>query len=381
VIAVIGGGLAGCLLAEALRCEMPEAPVSLFDAGRECASNIPAALVHGFPGRTFRRVEYVRDAMDTTVQAIADWTSAGATRSVETSILRPLFETRGADRLLRSWRAEEGLLRTHFGARHLKRPEIERLNLPSEGVDEALLYGPALVVQPKSILAFLRSELEKDANVQFIHGSVQSLKHSRQGWTLTSSKGTLLADRVVFALGTGLEAFFPFLPLLKEGGEVLHVTDEDLPPLPMVMSAGGHIAPHPCGGWSVGATYWRSEELPNRRDEAAIDEISRNLGGIFPDLRRIDNASVWRGVRAIYHVDRMPLVGPIPGTEALFSMSTFGSKGLLWMPTSARLLAQEIAQQTPRIPGFLRADRTPLSHWHGKQIAEPLIVNTLGCPL
>lgn len=142
----------------------------------------------------------------------------------------------------------------------------------------------------------------------------------------------------------------------------------NMPGIPDAIAAGPYIAPAPKGGLIAGATYERIEpdQLPSTSREASLENIQA-AKTLMPELDLTNEETKPRtGIRA-QTPDRMPIVGPLPDWEAygadydglragkqkiyaaaryqpnLWVLNGLGSRGLVTAPYCALLIASMIA--------------------------------------
>ena len=212
------------------------------------------------------------------------------------------------------------------------------------------------------------------ANAETVFGrEVSVLAREGEAWRLEDSQGAICtADIVIFANGGGVSAFRGGLPLTARRGQLTRVAATDASqPLRCVLAYGGTLTPARGGAHHVGATFdWvkdgRAGDAIDRTDD---DRNLMALKDVLPELASgFDSAGQsWAGVRWT-SPDHLPLVGPLPDTDAfkrdyaslhhgrhwvdyppattesgLFVMAGFGSHGLVLAPLAAELLACHIA--------------------------------------
>ena len=334
-ITIVGGGLAGLLLAQALLDAGVDALTLIHHQDPLQASDAPLAICHPFPGRSLAPHPLLRDAYNETRRSIANWRRFAPDLVQELSMLRPL---KGAnfDRLLRSydkhWRGQHDPWLTillNEESRHLK-------------------YGPCFAIALGALRARWLKNLE-DSGLTVVHGHCDAI--DAQAQTLTVNEASYAFDHLVLCNGRELSKWLPPAPLIYEGGELgtFAVTQ---PLTTLVSQAGLHVGPRSEQEVVVGATRWETE--PASPASSVLPELQERMREVLPV--RLQPVSAWRGVRAIYPVDRLPIAGEVPGHDHLSVLGAFGSKGLLWGPYAARQLAQRLAEGTP-IPPAIHIDR------------------------
>jgi tRNA 5-methylaminomethyl-2-thiouridine biosynthesis bifunctional protein len=110
----------------------------------------------------------------------------------------------------------------------------------------------------------------------------------------------------------------------------------------------------------VGATYEEGSTDTLAREEDHRANLGR-LRNLLPDFAAtVDPARVAgrAGIRTV-GPDRLPLVGAIPDNEGLFGLLGLGSRGLVYAPLCAELLASEIEGEPLPLERELAAGLTP----------------------
>ena len=179
------------------------------------------------------------------------------------------------------------------------------------------------------------------------------------------------APVVIIAAGADAAAFSQTqgLPLSAIRGQVTHLPADALPVLPHVVCGDGYVTRPVQGMCCVGATYDFDAD-PQMRHASHVENMTR-LAQILPQARvaegdqddadrayagRTYSGRTYAGRVAFRCAspDRLPLVGALPdGTAAiggsrlrdvprlpgLHGLLAYGSRGLIWAPLAAELLA------------------------------------------
>lgn len=129
-------------------------------------------------------------------------------------------------------------------------------------------------------------------------------------------------------------------------GEILTV-EADWPETHIRIGAGGWLIPIGQNRFRIGSTYeWNElDELPTDKGTTRISEIASKLGS--PDFKIIDHVA---GVRPILRRSQ-PLIGKNTGGDWVFN--ALGSKGTLYAPGMATMLADWICNGTQPDPEFI----------------------------
>jgi tRNA 5-methylaminomethyl-2-thiouridine biosynthesis bifunctional protein len=141
-------------------------------------------------------------------------------------------------------------------------------------------------------------------------------------------------------------------------GQVTYLPPSPARTLEVVVSGSGYVAPLPDGGHCVGATYHHDDGDGAVRADDHRDNLARAatmLPGFGAGLDPAE-ASGWTGFRATVP-DRLPIYGAT-SAPGLFTATGLGSRGLLWAPLGAELLAS-----------VLSGEPLPLARDHGGAIS------------
>ena len=349
-ILIVGGGIAGTCLARALvDGGLEPARLRVLDAGcPRRGSAAPATMLHAFPGRSLAVRGFQQAAFVESFALMRRWQERyGGAWWREGAMARPFTEDEQGQRLRTSWERWHGEypapLRSEVLSPREARARFEGLVVD----DDVVVYEPAAGVLIPEWLRVMSEALRADG-VTLEQGTW------RRG---QAPEGTT----VVLAMGTGLIPCFPGLDLRRKAGEVL-VLDPGGRELPVFINGAGHLLQRPDGLWGLGSTYFPEEEWDARDDAAATEELLRGVDQLFPAVRDARVLTLWRGERCLFGSDHRPLLGPVPGAAAHYVFGALGSKGLLWGPALARLLAAHLLDEAP-IPGGLSTARVKAHRW------------------
>ena len=106
-------------------------------------------------------------------------------------------------------------------------------------------------------------------------------------------------------------------------------------------------------------------------EAAARQRVERDLARLFPAWAKVPKAGTWSGFVALAR-DRMPFVGPVPGTSALAALCFHGN-GVAMGSYAGRLVGQFALGQDPRIPEVMQKPlaRFPLGRFR-RALMPPL---------
>ena len=243
-------------------------------------------------------------------------------------------------------------------ARWLEAPEAEALlGLPAP--DGGWLFPEGGWARPSSVCeAMLRSCGERLVT-RFGAGTV-ALEHDGEEWLARGADGALVAQAptVVLASGAGARSLAQSraLPLAALRGQVSHLDSASVPRLPLVLCREAYLTPAAGGITCAGATYDLDDDPQLRR--ASHDENIARLRALVSDPLAAQGAPLAGrvGFRCVAP-DRLPLVGRLPDFAAagrterlrevprhpgLHALLGYASRGLIWAPLGAELLAAQL---------------------------------------
>lgn len=215
---------------------------------------------------------------------------------------------------------------------------------------------------------------------RIFHAEALQLLRSGEQWQVLAGEGVLLAEapHVVLANGAGAldMAQTAALPLYTMRGQVTHLQERDFPRLPLVVCREAYLTPPVQGIVSVGATY-DSDTGAALRDASQQENLSRArdiLPGVLPqDFGQEAPLAGRVGFRCMAP-DRLPLVGPLPDYGATLRMERlrdvprhaglhgllgYASRGLIWAPLAAELLAAQLEHEPLPLEASLAAALDP----------------------
>ncbi len=203
---------------------------------------------------------------------------------------------------------------------------------------------------------------------------VNSLRRVEGQWQALDADGEIIAAAPVVILANGMQstglAQAAALPLHTIRGQVSHLPAASLPDLPFVLCGDGYLTGAVNGVVSVGASYDRDDhDTALRADSHAgnLDKLRQLLPGVSPaiDSHTLPGRVGFRCVSA----DRLPLVGALPDQAALaaggevqlrdaprwpqlYGLLAYASRGLIWAPLAAEIVACALEDE----PGPLGKD-------------------------
>lgn len=197
------------------------------------------------------------------------------------------------------------------------------------------------------------------------HQAAVTLRRVDELWQVCDAGGEVIAQAPVVILANGMQATgfaqAHGLPLQAIRGQVSHVPADLLPALPFVLCGDGYLTGAVDGMVSVGASYDQDQDRSLRLDShlGNLDKLGQLLRQ--PELTRqlaVDSASALQGRVGFRCVsaDRLPLVGALPDADSLatagevqlrelprqpqlYGLLAYASRGLIWAPLAAEILA------------------------------------------
>jgi glycine/D-amino acid oxidase-like deaminating enzyme len=337
-VGIIGGGLAGILVAHACVEQGLEIAWILDDGDPLRGSGVPTGLCHPFPGRSLQVHPLLNQAVDTSTQMFSIWKKRYPKLIRETSMVRPLTG-KGGERLWASYERkymdEAKNIPSWLDISYF--PETSENTFKCDRKHGNLVYSPAYAVD----LAELLSEERRFFAVQHVEKRPDRFQYTDRWhiWNHMNQEEVWKADIVVLCLGRGMNTMFPNLRLGEYGGEILLCElSENFDEL--YSGNGCHIGRHHSGTYVFGATRWIEKRKPLLKESQK--NLEEEIGTFLPHVKKHKENSIWRGYRTVYHRDRLPISGRIPTLPQMYTCCALGSKGLLWGALSARYCIQEI---------------------------------------
>lgn len=253
--------------------------------------------------------------------------------------------------------AGDGKLPPDF-ARWLEPPEAQALlGLPAP--DGGWLFPQGGWARPGSVCEALLASCGDLLTRRFGAGEV-SLERKGDEWQARGADGNVIdqAPTVVLASGAGARKMVQTreLPLQALRGQVTHLAPEHAPQLPLVLCREAYLTPSAHGVTCAGATYDLDAD-PQLRAASQQENVAR-LRGLVSDPQAAEGAPLAGrvGFRCVAP-DRLPLVGRLPDFAALgtterlrdvprhpglYGLLGYASRGLIWAPLAAELLAAQL---------------------------------------
>lgn len=210
----------------------------------------------------------------------------------------------------------------------------------------------------EALLAACGSKLQK----HFARNAVR-IERVADAWQVFDERGLMIAaaPHVIIASGVGFSNFSQTanLPLDRVRGQVTFLPAACVPDLPLVLCREGYLTRPFDGVCVLGASYDLDDD-PSLRQESQrenllrLDQMLPHSSSTLPDLPLAGRV----GFRCV-SADRLPLIGAIPDRTALthfrgdrlrdvprlqglHGLLGYASRGLIWAPLAAELLAAQI---------------------------------------
>jgi len=256
----------------------------------------------------------------------------------------------------------------HF-AQWLERPAAETL-LGHPAPDGGWLFRQGGWARPGSVCDAMLNACGPRLTRLFDSGSV-TVQRAGAAWRVNNASGETIASAatVILANGPGARALVQAqaLPLAAVRGQVTHIEAAAAPALPLVLCREAYITPPANGVCSFGASYDADADPALRASSQAANLA--NLRDLLHDPG-IGAGAPLRGRVGFRCVapDRLPLVGRLPDVDAaggrerlrevprhpgLHALLGYASRGLIWAPLAAELLAAQLEGEPLPLPANL----------------------------
>ena len=268
--------------------------------------------------------------------------------------------------------AASGLYPREF-ARWLEAPEASAM-LGAPAPDGAWWFAQGGWARPSSVCAAMLDACG-GLLTRCFSSSALRLERGDQEWLVRDADGALIAaaPNVILAAGTGAVDFEQAagLPLDAVRGQVTHLAEGSLPSLPFVVCREAYMTPAYQGVVCVGATYAADADSSLRMD-SQHDNIAK-IADIL-DVAPFDAPLAGRTGFRCMAPDRLPLAGalPDPGVPGrcerlrdvprwpgLFGLLGYASRGLIWAPLAAEMLACQLEGEPLPLESQLAAALDP----------------------
>lgn len=368
---IIGAGIAGCSMAEALTRRGWR--VTLLErnaAPAQEASGNPAGLLHPMLAKDDNlAARFSRAAYLYSLRLLArlghdelPWQACGILQVAEDA----------ADA------AAQHASCTHFPADYVSwldhASASDKAGLPLSAGGWWFPHG-AWVAPPALCRALLRTA---GAGLQVQYDcAVTGLQHDDKQWHALDAQGRRLAsaEHLILANAAAANSLLPDITLSLRGirGQLSYLPDEALSGLKTALCGPGYAIRTGAtqDGCIIGASFVEDDTDTALRADEHADNL-RKLAHLLPNLTQPADSACLPGrvsFRAASH-DRLPLVGPLPQSQlreqhtlgnlprqhGLHALLGFGARGLAWAPLAAETLAAQMNKEClPLEQALLRA--------------------------
>lgn len=232
-------------------------------------------------------------------------------------------------------------------------------------------------VQPRSLCQAMLDDCGNRLQTHFgRHAAL--LEHGQDDWTVRDQYGTEIANAPVLILANACDALhFPQaedLPLSAIRGQITYIEAGRVPAIAPVLCGEAYLTPAYEGLCSAGASY--DEDMQETLRQDSQDDNLARLANILPGWQAGALPLAGRvGFRCVAS-DRLPLVGALPDKTGacavreaklkdlarfpgLYSLLGYASRGLIWAPLAAELLASQLNGEPLPIEADLAAALDP----------------------
>jgi tRNA 5-methylaminomethyl-2-thiouridine biosynthesis bifunctional protein len=201
------------------------------------------------------------------------------------------------------------------------------------------------------------------SRVRPVTGRVHRIEREGGHWRAFAQDGAMLGEAPVLVLANALDcarlAPETRLPFHAVRGQVTYLPDSPARRLDVVVSGSGYVAPLEGGGHVIGATYGHDDPGEDVRAADHRENLAKAesmLPGFTHDVHPMALEG-WAGHRTTVP-DRMPVFGQtaMPG---VWVAAGLGSRGLLWGPLGAELLASRLSGDPSPLPRDLAGALSP----------------------
>ena len=324
-IAIIGGGLAGCALAYALK-ETGESPV-VYEAGPELASgasgNSTGLYNPRFTAQRSPESEYYSAAFSLVQRVFKkfddiEWNSCGALHLINDEKKEKRFA-----QTVKNWGWDKDHMRL---VDHDEASEIAGVQIRQD----ALYLPQSGSVSPKKLCEAYMHDVDFHLNAP-----VENLD-------------AIDADVKILACGPAAHKFAPDLPLGKVRGQITEVSSTAASEkVKCTICYGGYFSPAMNGTHIVGSSFQRwldHSDIIEQDDQDNIQKLSDNIEGLAEGL---DVKGHRASVRATSK-DHFPIVGRLD--SGLYISAAHGSHGILSTLMAAQLLSDMILERPYCLP-------------------------------
>ena len=223
-------------------------------------------------------------------------------------------------------------------------------------------FPSGAVVSPASLA--VASQARAGERVRRVTGTrIQRLEREARSWRALDAGGRVMAEASVMILANAYDAarLLPLgsLRLSSVRGQVTYLPQDPGRRLEIVVSGNGYVAPLPEGGHAAGASYHHDDPDGSLRASDHRSNLARAESLLPGFTAGVDPVSLdgWTGFRTTVP-DRLPIFGPT-AHQGVYAATGLGSRGLLWAPLGAELLASLLSSEPLPLPRDLHGAISP----------------------
>ena len=330
---IVGQGLAGTLLAQALRARGQKIVV-VDDGWKSASSQVAAGLMTPLTGRRF-----------TLTPSYPELFAFAERRLTELGVFRPTSVYRMfAD----DEQKEKGQKRAVMPA---YAPFIGRVTTGQGELDAGLTdsLGGVLMrgawVDLKRLLAEERARLESDGVLLAESFDPFEVQPGPEGvvWRTVQARGVVYCD----GYKSAQRGPFAYLPWQPAKGEALSLRS-DAPQKPFILNREGWALPLGEGLWRTG-TNWAWDDLNEQPTEVQKEKLLKRFRGYFGQEVSVEVTTHVAGVRPCT-ADNLPFLGTHPTESRYHLFNGLGPRGTVWASTLAEEMAEYLATGKPFRP-------------------------------
>ncbi len=347
---ILGGGIAGLSLADALANRDIECLIIEKDSPGSGASGTPGGLVNPATGRRAKKVwkaEQGYDAIFSNLQKVQSYSDISFYQN--NGLLRPALLKKMAGKMKKeydktSWPSGWCEWKT--------KDQIQEIHLGINCVDGGLFLPIGLTVDVGTYMKTYARYLE-DFGVNIFCGEEPYPISEGNYWIIELEDVTIKAKQLVFATGHTITTspFWDWIPANLIKGQVAKFKKEtgDLSFAHSISSLGYIARLDEENTFIQGSTYEHdfTDMEPDEQGEAYLRKrLRRTLPQLEEDVTLVDQ---WAGVRTSTP-NYKPILGKHPAYDNLHLFSGLGSKGLLWGKFLAEHYADHLTQSISLYP-------------------------------
>ncbi|MEZ4851645.1 MAG: FAD-binding oxidoreductase [Bacteroidia bacterium] len=345
--AIIGGGLAGCLMAA--RLVMRGQEVVLIDHPQpNSASKVAAGLFNVITGR-FGAKSWLADTL---LEKLNQFLQIPAFLSLQPyvhyqKIYRPFREVAEFNK----WQNRTADPRFQHLFELVENPVYEEQIINPHGGINILPCG---WIDLKGFLKEMKRILTQNLGVNYFEALIDYEEIDHQKKCINSSFGHISFDHLIFCQGASTisNPFFSYLPIIPNKGELLTIHAPDLQ-LPFILSKKVYLIPLGEQYFLTGSTYQNqfSHTEPTEEGKAEICQFLDQA--INVPYKIVEQQA---GVRPTTK-DRRPIAGTHPQFPYMHIVSGFGTKGVLLSPYISELMADLLVGTQNKLPEEVHISR------------------------